>query len=127
MVVRPAPVVWGVKGLMNNRRLLPRRDCRLTATCHPAPEGDSLGPAIVGDVSAIGVAIRIGYPVEPETLLYLNLDGDGVEPSHRLLIEVVRAESEAGGLWLLGCAFSPTLTPSELNALVRAARTHVIP
>jgi hypothetical protein len=111
---------------MENRRLLPRRDCPTTATCHPAPEGDSLGPAVVCDVSAGGVALRVGRPVEPQTLLYLNLDGDGGEASHRLLVQVVRAEEAAGGLWLLGCAFSTALTASELNALVRAAQTQVL-
>lgn len=107
---------------MRERRQMERYECRTSATCHPAPEGEPLGAVEVCDVSVGGVALRTGKPVEPETLLYLDLAGEGSEPGHRLLVQVIHAREEAEGTWLLGCALSTTLTQVELQALLRAAR-----
>lgn len=106
---------------MRERRQMERHECQAPAICHPAPEGESLGPVLVCDVSAGGVALRVRRSVEPQTLLYLDLAGDDSEPSHRLLVEVIHVREEEPGFWSLGCALSTTLTPSELKALLRAA------
>jgi hypothetical protein len=106
---------------MKERRLLFRHPCHLPATCSPAPEGDILGSATVSDISAGGVAVLVNHPIEPDTVLYLDLGDKDRGASHRLLVQVVHARQKEGG-WLLGCALSTFLTARELSGLLRAEK-----
>jgi hypothetical protein len=72
----------------------------------------------VVDISATGVGLLIDRPIEPETLLEVQLQGDGSGPAPTLLVEVRHVQARPDGGWLVGCAFGRALSASELQALL---------
>jgi hypothetical protein len=79
-------------------------------------------PAVVRDLSVGGVALDVGCPLVVGSVLEFHLD-DECRGSTRLLARVVRASPEAGGRWLIGCAFLAPLTEAQLSALLRGRIT----
>jgi hypothetical protein len=112
------PFANGVPGPVVERRAAVRYACRLTSACQPMPEGESLGPARVVDISSTGVGLLIDRPIEPETLLSVELQSDDPTLSYTLLVEVRHARARQPGEWLLGCVFARELSAFELKALL---------
>jgi hypothetical protein len=111
---RSLPSAEGGAAPAAERRAAVRYRCQLRSPCRPVPEGEVLGTARVVDVSAAGVGLLLDRPVEPETLLEVELQGAG--PS--LLVEVRHCWARPGGGWLVGCAFARKLSPGELRVLL---------
>ena len=66
------------------------------------------------DVSISGVGLLVGSPLEPGTLIYLQVPGEEEESIRSLRARVVRAARWEDGSWLVGCEFARGLTPEEL-------------
>lgn len=106
------------------RRGWARRACQLTPDCYPLAL-----PAVerwrgqLEDVSASGVRVVLDRPLEPGSLLVLELPGPADSPPRRFVARVLRAVPEADGRWSLGCAFARHLSPDRLEAFARNRAT----
>jgi len=112
------PAANGVPAHVLERRAAVRHPCRVLSACHPVPEGDRLCGARAVDISATGIALVVDRPVEPETLLAVELPGRDQATPHTLLVEVRHCRPQPEGGWLLGCAFDHALSDADLRALL---------
>lgn len=75
-------------------------------------------PAEVLNVSASGVGLVVGQPVETGALLSVSLHGAAGKPGRTILACVVHAGPHEPGGWALGCNFIRELSEEDLEALV---------
>jgi hypothetical protein len=115
---RSVPFVDGVPAHNIERRAAVRYTCKLASACHPVPEGDVFCSARVLDISSTGIGLLVDRPVEPETVLAVELQSDDPTLSYVLLVEVRHARARKEREWLLGCAFARELSEYELKALL---------
>jgi hypothetical protein len=97
------------------RRQTPRHRSVARVTWRPAVAGDALSQAAqVHNVSCGGISLLVGGPVEPGTLLHVELAGAARgQPSLLACVRhVTRAEA---GTWSLGCSFLRDLSEEELQ------------
>jgi hypothetical protein len=73
-------------------------------------------PVQVMNISATGIGLQAGHPIDLGSLLSLELRGGGPFVLS-ILACVVRVDAQAGGQWLLGCNLIRELTDQELQAL----------
>jgi hypothetical protein len=112
------PFADGVPGQGQERRAAVRYSCQLDSTCHPVPEGELICTARVVDISATGIGLLIDRPIEPETIMAIQLQKDDLSLSPTLLVEVRHARPRHDGDWLVGCVFGRELSEYELKALL---------
>jgi hypothetical protein len=110
----------------SDRRIEPRRPCRLEVSCQSRLVGEALGPAwpaALDDVSHEGFCLHTRRPVPVGAELAVMLpDLPGLRGGRRLLARVTNArrDAERGG-YVLGCAFAgEELTPVQLSSLLLA-------
>jgi hypothetical protein len=109
-----------------DRRVEPRRPCRLDVTCQSRLVGEAFGPvwsAAVDDVSHEGICLHTRRPVPVGAELAVTLpDLPGLRGGRRLRARVTNArrDTERGG-YALGCAFAgEELSPVQLSSLLLA-------
>jgi hypothetical protein len=72
----------------------------------------------IRDISQGGIALILRRQIQPETDLIVELATRAGEV-RSLPARVVRVTLERDGCWITGCAFASTLSPEDLQALVR--------
>jgi hypothetical protein len=82
------------------------------------PEGELICTARLVDISASGVGLLMDRPMEPETLLAVDLQNEDSSLVCSLLVEVRHSRAREEGDWLVGCAFARELRAGELKALL---------
>jgi hypothetical protein len=83
-----------------------------------AEEGAAPRPAKVVNVSASGVGLVVGEPVENGTLLSVELHAARGAFTRTMLACVVHVTARAEGEWALGCNFIRSLSAEDLKALL---------
>jgi hypothetical protein len=84
----------------------------------PATREAAFLPAEVRDISCDGVSLVLTRPLEPETLLAVELPGRVLRFPRVLLAHVVHATLQITGEWLVGCEFVLGLTRHELELFI---------
>jgi hypothetical protein len=64
------------------------------------------------------VGLVVGRRFEPETVLVVDLPGEGPKSWRHYLVRVVRVEPQSRKKWLLGCVFARALSDEEVQTLV---------
>jgi hypothetical protein len=100
-----------------DRRATDRYPSNALIVCRPLalPKKESLA-ALVQDVGRRGISLVLRYPLNPGTVLVIDLSdltGGAPEP---ILARVVHVQPRAGGRWLVGCALQKELTEQQLAA-----------
>jgi hypothetical protein len=87
------------------------------AACQPAGAGieEVAWPGTVQDISASGLALRLGRRFEPGAVLSVE------HPGGMLLVRVIRATRQPNGEWIIGCAFPNDIGGEEIKAWLAAA------
>jgi len=103
------------------RRAYVRYLCQLEGLCHPLgqPAAGTRWQSMLRDVGSGGVRLHVARRFEVGTLLTLELPSPDDESTQLLLTRVAHVNSEEGGLWALGCAFTNPLSDDDLRALFR--------
>ena len=101
------------------------RHCR-RYRCHPAPVVRFVvrpffraHRAALRDVSATGAGLVLWLPLQPGTVLLLQLPGPGEGETHTRLARVCSVVPQAGLNYRVGCRFVSPLTAAELAALTQ--------
>jgi hypothetical protein len=126
-VVSPlkAPSAMGVEC-----RVRERHACGLKTSCQPiAARGDKdmLWPAILRDLSVLGVGLVLGRRFERGAGLAIEIPETESQPGDTLLAKVTHTTALPEGRWLLGCAFVSELSEEELTRLLELARAQNAP
>jgi hypothetical protein len=104
------------------RRAAVRRPTTLWVSCRDAgAEGAGRWRARLQDVSPLGVGLLLPRALKPSTLLRVELENSARGLSRQVLARVVHVLQNAGGNWLVGCAFAKELDDVSLR-LLRAER-----
>ena len=108
----------------NERRATVRYPVSLDASCQ-APPGtkNACWRARVREISALGIGLVFQHPLEPSTLLEIDLETAGRSVVRTVLARVVHVEPDPEGGWLVGCAFITELNDAQLQPF-RAERLH---
>jgi hypothetical protein len=115
----PFPQEWvAAPPRVGGRRTVVRYPSPLLGSCRPARTNKrSVWAARVRDVSAVGLGLLVRRRFEPGTVLAVEeLDAAGAGPA-LVLVAVVHATAQRGGVWLLGCKFVKELGAAEIRAL----------
>jgi hypothetical protein len=115
---RSFPFADGIPARSAERRAAVRYSCKLESALQPVPEGDVFCSAVVVDISPTGIGLLVDRPIEPETLLAVELQSGDSSLSYTLLVEVRHARAGKAGEWRLGCAFARELSEYEVKALL---------
>src|SRR5947209_1064687 len=96
------------------RRATVRYRCRVgnSSRVFLAPNFETKA-AVIQNVTANGIGLLLGRPVEPGTLLLVQADGAAGFPFERLAC-VVHTREQVDGRWLVGCKFAAPLQEDEL-------------
>ena len=102
----------------------PERRRALRHACEIATEYYALGEspseprlAWVVNISTTGVALVVGHPMQPDTMLGVELRSPDRTFSYLLTARVVRSLPYHDG-WMLGCAFDRPLSAGEVANLL---------
>jgi hypothetical protein len=106
----------GVEFAGMERRAAVRYRCAREAGCRPL-SGAEAGwlPALVRDVSTLGIGLLEPRPREPGTLLEIDLTGASGGAVTIVLARVVHLFAEAPDAWVVGCAFVRDLDEPTLR------------
>lgn len=101
-----------------DRRGEARHACSLEATSQPLEVGETLSwGAVVTNISAGGLAVKICYPFKPGTYLSVDLQSPG-GMLRTLIVRVLHVCDEMDGQWRLGCEFLKPLTQSDMDVFI---------
>lgn len=101
------------------RRSMERYICqRKTIVRVLARPGLQAFPAVVRDISELGIGLLVDQPCKPGTLLALRLRSRGARFSGVLAATVKHATLMPDGNWLLGCLLARNLTDDEVLGLI---------
>lgn len=97
-----------------------RYPCQLDASCRLiAIVGDDFFPAKIRNISATGISLVFNRPLEPGTVLAVDLlDPRTQQFLNSLRIRVLYSLEHPSGDWILGGAFDSQLTPDELQSFL---------
>jgi serine/threonine protein kinase len=106
--------------LISEKRAFERYESKQKARCLPlTPFKEDEWKARVFDVSRSGLSITVNRRFEVGTVLLVALPGrsdhDGPK---RLVVKVVRHQTQTPRTWLLGCVFPQLISEEELQALL---------
>ena len=102
-----------------DQRTWVRFACAIKASYQAIAGADtSPRPAKVVNVSASGVGLVVGEPVENGTLLSVELQAADGTCTRTMLSCVVHVRAHAEGEWALGCNFIRSLSEEDLKALL---------
>jgi hypothetical protein len=103
----------------DDQRTWVRFPCRVRAACQVvADPPEAAWPAEVLDISPSGIGLGVGRPIEPGTLLNLDLQDPAGRITTSMLACVVHVTDREGGGRALGCNFIRELSEQELQALL---------
>ncbi|HLJ95371.1 MAG TPA: PilZ domain-containing protein [Gemmataceae bacterium] len=103
----------------HERRAWVRYPCDLETACQPLAGARGLQwPGKIRNVSAGGVALRLARRFEAGTVLAIDVQGRDESIMCTLLARVIHVLLQSDGSWLLGCAFTNTLSEDDLKALL---------
>jgi hypothetical protein len=74
--------------------------------------------ARIADLSAVGVGLQVGRPIEPGTVLSVELHGVAMVVPRTLTAQVVWTEERPGAVWAVGCRLLERLSDDELRRLL---------
>lgn len=74
--------------------------------------------ALVRDVSNGGIGLLLSCPLDPGTVLSINLSSWSAHQSFARSASVVYAMPQGDGSWRIGCTFDSPLGASDLNAFL---------
>ncbi|MBL8797777.1 MAG: PilZ domain-containing protein, partial [Planctomycetia bacterium] len=118
---RPGVRARAARTSADERRLWVRYPCEFeTASCS-LHAGQSRLEARVRDISGGGISLITSTPLEPGSLLTIELTTDAAADS-QLLAYLVRSVPQADGVWENGCIFSLELSDEELARFGAARR-----
>lgn len=95
-----------------------RFQCEVTARVQKVGVDDGDIPAKVIDLSPTGVGLRVDQPLEPGTLLNMDLCAADGHLVRSILACVVHINGQVGTEWNLGCNFIRELDVADMEALV---------
>jgi hypothetical protein len=75
--------------------------------------------AALRDISATGAGLVLWLPLQPGTVLLLQLPGPGEGETHTRLARVCSVVPQAGLNYRVGCRFASPLSAAELAALTQ--------
>jgi hypothetical protein len=102
-----------------DRRGSRRFPVRLEGCCRIEGAKDPrVWPVRVQDISVSGVALLLDRPVEPGTVLTVELCHSDERPPHRVTVRVLHLQPRSRTEWRIGCQFMPDLSDRELQALL---------
>lgn len=111
-----------------NRRAFVRHQCVVGTNClrdttvhpggRPTTELEELWPAIVMDISTGGIGLSLARRFEPDTLLTVELDGDGPKSGRTVVAQVVHVRPEEVGHWFHGCSLATALNSNDLHDVI---------
>jgi hypothetical protein len=90
----------------------------LLADVATASVGEKLWNAPVRDISAIGIGILLDQPVEPGTVVSVELPNRAWNCCHLKLLRVIHVTPQPDNRFLVGSVFLRHFSAEELNALV---------
>ena len=100
------------------RRRAERRNCNLVGSCWPLGDATSLpSRAAILNLSAGGIGLQTKRRSTPGTYMFVEMRCavDGI--SRTFVVRVVHAQKvQAGGGWMMGCAFTNGLSDGDLEA-----------
>jgi hypothetical protein len=103
----------------SDQRTWVRYACAMKASYQAIAGADTAPrPAKVVNVSASGVGLVVGEPVENGTLLSVELQAADGKYTRTMLSCVVHVAAQAAGEWALGCNFLRSLSEEDLKALL---------
>lgn len=73
------------------------------------------------DVSAAGIALRLGRRFEPRAKVIIELRDATQDAPLQLLARIIHVTATGQGDWVLGCEFLTELSPQELQELLQPA------
>lgn len=101
----------------SQRREFSRQPCTLSTYGYAVREGgEKRLAAQVLDVSRDGIGLALPCPVEPGTILGIDLPHRSWRRPRKLLTRVVHTTALADGTWRVGCEFAFRLSESEFRA-----------
>jgi hypothetical protein len=77
------------------------------------------GRAFLRDLSHDGLALLVSQPLEPGTVLFVQLRGRRPGATHAQLARVVHVTPQAPGHWLVGCQLTSPLSDDQLRQTLR--------
>jgi hypothetical protein len=80
--------------------------------------GTKLWKAPVHDLSTVGIGVVLEQPVEPGTVVSVELPNRTWNCCHLKLLRVVHVTPQPDNRWLVGSTFLHRLTDDEFRALV---------
>jgi hypothetical protein len=102
----------------SERRGAERHLCSLEVTSHKVDEEQPLSfGAVVTDVSATGVSVKLCFPFRPGTFLAIDLQ-TGNNMVRTLMVRVQHVHDLSDGQWRLGCEFVKPLTESDMDLIL---------
>lgn len=110
---------WATELHTWERRAAVRFRCPWPTWCYPPRKGgEACLPAGVQDISRDGISLVLHRPIEPETLINVELQGEMLKLPRVLLARVTHVTPRHSGHWLVGCEFVLGLTDDELRGLL---------
>jgi hypothetical protein len=101
------------------RRAWVRYPCQLESSCQPLGAARGLQwTGTIHDISRGGLALTVGRRFEVGTLLAIEVPHTNEQTSLTVLARVARVTPQPGTAWLIGCAFTHTISDEELQSLV---------
>jgi c-di-GMP-binding flagellar brake protein YcgR len=108
-----------VKSGRNDKRTWVRHACKLRAVYQQVGDPDeTTHNAEVLNISASGVGLKLGNPLEAGSLISIDLYDTAGQTAHTMLACVVHTTRRANGDLSAGCNFIRELTEDELRALL---------
>jgi hypothetical protein len=99
------------------RRMSARYPCSLSISCQPTAAAGKVLAARSLDVSFEGLGLVLPQPLEPGTLVEVEMRNAAGNFARIRLLLVVHTRPNPEGGWLLGGTFYTELTSEELHAL----------
>jgi hypothetical protein len=100
------------------RRAAARHTCGCARVVHLAVRPSFRAVrALVANVSAGGLGLTFGRPLDPGTVLAVQVRGRRLGVSLVRVARVIHA-TQANGNWRIGCTISPPFSPEELQSLL---------
>ena len=97
------------------KRTEPRYGCpRLVRVRRAMAPSAPFRLAIVQNVSTHGIGLLLTEPVQPETVLEIEMPGQSIV---KRFVRVVHSTKQADG-WLVGCSLNSSLSDGELERLL---------
>jgi hypothetical protein len=101
------------------RRAAVRYPCEVEASCQDVTSSENeLWSTRVRDISTSGIGLLSSRRFDPGTALRVEMQSEDQTFGYTLMARVVHAVPHSDTEWLLGCAFTRSLTEAEVRNLL---------